>query len=195
METQEILDIAEACFGRAANPQADFMVYGFHVAPAIPDKKLVKACEEYARFDFMAESPVLLYDGTVFGSGKRGFLVTSRAIYFNVTSALDGISLTKGRMALIALRQFRLIGEALYLNHEKIGTIVAQPEVVVLALERFFHLVAGATSEEISIASTPAASTPDTIFEAIRQLKNLLDGGALTPEEFAAKKQELLARL
>ncbi len=43
--------------------------------------------------------------------------------------------------------------------------------------------------------STPQVDTPDEVADALERLGDLRDRGILTPEEFAAKKAELLGRL
>jgi len=53
----------------------------FYLAP-IPSKKLANAMREMGVAE--AEKDVLcIYDGTVFGSAKKGMVVTDRALYFN----------------------------------------------------------------------------------------------------------------
>ncbi len=44
-------------------------------------------------------------------------------------------------------------------------------------------------------APTPEIDTPDEVAEAVTKLSELRDKGLITPEEFEAKKQELLGRL
>lgn len=187
-ESDTIIDLARTCFGQATG--VDLTVFGYHLAPHIPDRKLVQACESYARLDFNAEEPVLLYDATVFGSGRRGFLLTTKYWHFNLTSPIDGYSPTTGQVPLATIREFRFVGESLYINGERVGSTAAQAERAVLALEQFFAMLRG----DAAPASAPGSAPPD-VFETIRKLKELADVGALTPEEFTAKKQELLARL
>jgi hypothetical protein len=44
------------------------------------------------------------------------------------------------------------------------------------------------------VAGAAAASGPDP-FEQLTRLKTLLDSGAITPDEFTAKKKDILARM
>lgn len=46
-----------------------------------------------------------------------------------------------------------------------------------------------------SAPSAPTPSSSDVVFDQLRQLGQLRDAGIVTPEEFEAKKTELLARL
>jgi len=77
----------------------------------IPKKKLENAKKSYARGVEMGEVPVFLWDDTVFGSAKDGFLLTDRRLYqknftegassselsgivdFDLSSAGDGLHL------------------------------------------------------------------------------------------------------
>jgi len=47
---------------------------------AIPEKKLANAREAYARYS-APECPLVLYDRTVFGSGKKGILLTDKRLF------------------------------------------------------------------------------------------------------------------
>jgi predicted Zn-dependent peptidase len=44
-------------------------------------------------------------------------------------------------------------------------------------------------------APTPEIDTPEEVADAVSRLGELRDKGLITPEEFEAKKQELLGRL
>jgi hypothetical protein len=55
--------------------------------------------------------------------------------------------------------------------------------------------VAVATPPAASVPSTPKAMTADEITRALGDLADLRDRGAISPEEFEAKKQDLLGRL
>lgn len=180
-----IFELAERCFGPVSG--ADLAVYGYFLAPNIPERKLVNAVETYARLDFTTEAPVVLYDATVFGSGKRGFLVTTRYVHYHLTSPLDGLSAVRGRLPLGAVKEIRFVGESLYVNGERLGAAAAQAEASVLAVERFFAAVVE--------HQRPAANQAQDILATIQRLKELVDLGAITGAEFEKKKQELLARL
>jgi hypothetical protein len=52
------------------------------IAPDIPDKKLKKAIDSYAT-DITPEHVLAMWDSTVFGSGKKGFLITERVFYYS----------------------------------------------------------------------------------------------------------------
>lgn len=191
---ERIQAIAETLFGPQSAHHREFLTAGYHLAPEIPDKKLVGACEAYARLDFREEAPLLLMDDTVFGSGKRGFVITTRAFHFNLTNPVDGFSDHRGRLALDAIAEFRLIGDAIFVNGQKLGSFHHPPEGVVRGLEAFFAQVRGEVVPPPP--RDPArATTRDEILATLRALKALTEDGVLTEAEFAAKKRELLDRL
>lgn len=192
-QAERIQAIAEEIFGPASPRHREFVAAGYHLAPDIPEKKLVGACEAYARLDFREETPLVLMDDTVFGSGKRGFVITTRAFHYNVTNPADGFGDLRGQLALDAIRAFRLIGDGIWVNGQKLGSFHHPPEGVVLGLERFFAQVRGEIAQP---EGGPARATSrDEIMETLRQLKALADDGVLSEAEFAAKKRELLDRL
>ncbi len=51
-----------------------------HIAGAIPREKAARAKQSYAN-DIQSKEVLLLYDNTVFGSTKKGWLMTEKAIY------------------------------------------------------------------------------------------------------------------
>lgn len=60
---------------------------------------------------------------------------------------------------------------------------------------REFKARIGAKTPSAAPAPAPTVNSSDAIFEQLRQLGQLRDAGIVTPEEFEAKKTELLARL
>ena len=53
-----------------------------YIAPDIPEKKLKKAIKSYAG-DISPEQALAMWDSTVFGSGKKGFIITERVFYYS----------------------------------------------------------------------------------------------------------------
>ncbi len=194
--TERIQAIAQTLFGAQSAHHREFMAAGYHLAPEIPDKKLVGACEAYARLDFREEAPLLLMDDTVFGSGKRGFVITTRAFHFNITNPVDGYSDHRGKLGLEVIREFRLIGDAIYVNGQKLGSFHHPPEGVVRGLETFFEQVRGeAAAPPAPAVDAARATTREEVLETLRGLKALAEDGVITEAEFAAKKRDLLDRL
>lgn len=213
MNADLMLETANRLLGPGTPLHGSLRNSGWYVGADIPAKKLAGAREGFAPFDEGREDPVVLYDGTVFGSAKRGVLFTTRALYWSITSAEDGFSEVKGRLPLGAIKRLGLDGERLMVNEEAIGTIVKPDRKEARAILSFFEgLAALATSEEAGLApalapmaraeaGAPRAGTgplrqaPDEVFAAIRGLKALYEEGALTEAEYVAKKQELLQRI
>lgn len=63
-----------------------------YVAPGIPEKKL-KGARSYA--DWGAETPLLLFDNTVFGSAKNGVVITESALYTDTYRGRVDLSLIR----------------------------------------------------------------------------------------------------
>jgi len=51
-------------------------------APEIPEKKLQKAIRSYAK-DLSPDHVLALWDSTILGSGKKGFLITEKVFYYS----------------------------------------------------------------------------------------------------------------
>lgn len=201
-----MLETANRLLGPGTPLHGSLRNAGWYVGAEIPAKKLAGAREGFAPFDEGREEPVVLYDGTVFGSAKRGLLFTSGALYWSITSAEDGFSEVKGRMPFGAIKRLGLDGERILVNEEAIGTIVRPDRKEARAILSFFEgLAAITTSEEAGLAPAlapmgrldtgPLRQAPDEVFAAIRGLKELYEEGALTEAEYVAKKQELLQRI
>jgi len=73
--TQELENQIRGAFSAAAVLDR---VYLFNTIPA---RKLGNAISRYARVMGSDEVPIMLYDDTVWGSGKDGYLMTNRRIY------------------------------------------------------------------------------------------------------------------
>ena len=56
-------------------------VPNFYVFEEIPPKKLANAMNRYAPTMERGETVIFLYDGTIAGSGKSGFLLTTKCLY------------------------------------------------------------------------------------------------------------------
>lgn len=197
-----LLDVARTSLGPGSPLHGSLRNAGWFAAEDIPAGKLARAREAYAAYDPAAEQPVLLYDLTVFGSAKRGLLLTTAALYYAMTSAEDGFSDVAGKLALGGIRRLELIDAEVHVNATAIGRLVTPDREDGEALNAFFKQL-----EEVKEGLAPAIGAggeaswiprpeaAEAIFSAIRGLKRLYDEEALTRDEFQAKKQDLLGRL
>lgn len=163
------------------------------------------ARQAYATFNLREETPVLLYDDTLFGNGKSGFLITDRRFYYSI-SIEHGGNTTVGYFELPAINSFTIqmnkLSADIIVNGKKLGTILQISSEEALIVEDFFaHLpgeehVSGALQTAASHAFPVAVSDSRAeIMVKIKQLKELLDLEAITQEEFDTKKKEWLAQL
>jgi hypothetical protein len=53
-----------------------------YLAPDIQEKKLKKAIKSYAK-DISPEMALAMWDSTVFGNGKKGFIITEKVFYYS----------------------------------------------------------------------------------------------------------------
>jgi hypothetical protein len=199
-----LLDVALRTMGPGTPVHGSLRNAGWFVGEDIPAGKLQRAREAYAPYDAGRETPVVLYDLTVFGSAKRGLLLTTGALYYAMTSAVDGFSEVTGRLALTTIRRLEMVDAELHVNAEAVGRLIRPDREDGEALGAFFRQM-----EEAASGLAPAiaghdggpvtriltAEAADAIFAAIRGLKRLYDEDAITHDEFQAKKQDLLGRL
>lgn len=206
MRPDTLLDAALRWLGPGTSLHGSLRNSGWYVGSDIPPKKLAGAREGFAPTDEARETPVLLYDGTVFGSAKRGLLLTTTALYWLITSAEDGFSEVRGRLPLGAIKQIGLEGATVVVNAEAIGTIVEPDRQEARVLQAFLDEAQSADAGlDAGLAPSlspvrraeggPARQAPEEVFQAIRGLKALRDEGALSEAEYLAKKQELLQRI
>lgn len=76
MEPKSIIEFAEKYFISACSPGTQWPFSTVFYKSYIPDKKLVNARKAYADLSSDEEYVLLLYDDTVFGSAKEGFVMT-----------------------------------------------------------------------------------------------------------------------
>ena len=79
MDNEFLIEIVEKYFEENPRPYA-FFEYGKFISL----RKLNNAQRLYATYNREKERPLLLIDETVFGSAKRGVLLTSTNIYFRL---------------------------------------------------------------------------------------------------------------
>ena len=64
----------------------------FNVLNNIPNSKLTKAKNTYAAISH-DEIVIVLHDSTLFGSGKEGFVLTSKALYHRYAYSRDNVTM------------------------------------------------------------------------------------------------------
>jgi len=138
---------------RAINPLCD--IDALFLFEKIPQKKLNNAAGTYAQGVGVDEAIIMLYDSTVFGSAKEGFLLTTKRLYSKVLLGGKG--------------SFTGIGEVqdVYLDYTS-GT-----EVAVKSLSGVLKISnTGAIDKEFKLYAV--------VYEAIKALgglRNINDGG------------------
>ena len=206
MRPDDLLGAAMRWLGPGTPLHGSLRNSGWYVGADIPPKKLAGAREGFASLEPGVETPVVLYDGTVFGSAKRGLLLTNLALHWSITSAEDGFSEVRGRLPLGAIKQLAIEQTRILVNLDPIGTIVEPDRKEARALQAFFDEIqaadagalagdAPALSPVARRATAPLRPDAEEVFAAIRGLKALRDEGALSEAEYAAKKAELLQRI
>jgi hypothetical protein len=204
MSNESILSIADQHF-RSTNPGGNKWTFNkIFYGPFIPEKKLNTARQSYATFNPREETPILLYDDTAFGSGKKGFLITNETLYYLMSTDFTGKD-AEASISLAEISSFRIqvnkMSSDVFVNNRKIGNITQISRAEALVVEDFFGLLDSAlsytASETIAATVNPELKKDEAtdIMGKIKQLKELLDMEAITKEEFDTKKSELLARL
>jgi hypothetical protein len=205
MNKETILSIADQYF-RKVNPGGTKWTFRkIFYGPFIPDNKLSTARQAYASFSPREESPILLYDDTVFGTGKTGFLITNEKFYYSMSAGYGG-SDTEGSFELSDIHSFHVqvnkMSSDIFVNDKKLGNVTQINRAEALVVEDFFDLIRSdafqSANEQVAAANDSSVSITNNetdIMGKIKQLKELLDMEAITQEEFVAKKKDLLSRL
>ena len=97
-----------------------------HGGTSIPSKKLDNARGKYAVLD-QCEQPVLLFDDTVFGSSKKGLILTDKALHYHLQKNRNNKKKVKGSVAASEIISVRfekagLGGADVFVNDTMIGT-------------------------------------------------------------------------
>jgi hypothetical protein len=159
-----------------------------YFAPNIPPKKLRNALASYAQ-GANCEKPLVLIDNTIFHSAKDGALLTDRAIYSHnqfespqVVSldAICGIAWEEGTCA-----------SKLSLN----GTKFLDSNIPDKNGMQLFCMMLAEIASLYHPECFQEAAPEKSALDVIRELNQLVAEGILSPEEFEAKKKELLARV
>lgn len=148
------------------------------------EKKLNNAQQAYADYSHR-ETPLLLFDNTVFGSAKEGFLLTDFALYSN--------DLDSGGVALEAIDDIRLKGSEMLLLDVS-GNEIGQIELTLIdkknrdALVHMLNmyrmaLVVASPLRHSAIAENELA---EKVVETLRQAQSAADivPGTLTEDDF-----------
>lgn len=79
------------------------ILYGKKLIP----KKIKNIRKKYAAYDVDSEVPILIFDDTVFGSARRGFLLTNRALYYHLFPVKNGLPI-KGSIRLSSITEVQI---------------------------------------------------------------------------------------
>jgi Short C-terminal domain/Bacterial PH domain len=117
--------------------------------------------------------------GRILGFGDLVVMTASEAGINNLRALRDPIGFKKAMMGSKTERMIEL----------------NTPRTAPAAAAQVLPPAAPAVPAEPAAPAAPAAPDPDEVAKTISSLASLRDSGAITPEEFEAKKQELLDRL
>lgn len=95
---QNLRSFTEQYVSQLPNPALATKGGSLYFLDGIPKTKLQNARSSYANYAPTREAPLLLLDTTVFGSGKKGMLMTDQSVYYSEIGC-------KGSQALDSIRQ------------------------------------------------------------------------------------------
>ena len=160
-------------------------------APNIPPKKLENVLSSYAAAE-RNEQPLVLIDNTTFGNAKDGGLITDRAIYSHNSLCAPM------RMDLLDVETVEFIQK-----FPSFPLMVNGGEFLQTAFPEkpAMHKVAAMLNEivirlhAVPAPAQPAAQEGKSPMEMIKELKDLLDIGAISQQEFEEKRQKYLEKI
>ena len=173
--SQKILEIAARYSARIKDKYIFF-------SPNIPHKKLQTAMATYAP-SVAPGTALALIDNTCFGGAKDGALLTTTTLY------VHNIAMAPQQINLAEIETLNLIPAL---------TSVLQVNDIPLLQINFPEKAAMATFtqmlREMTATLRPATPTKSPV-EALKELKELLDSGVLTQEEYETKRKVYVAQL
>ncbi|MDP8257692.1 MAG: hypothetical protein P9M14_18250 [Candidatus Alcyoniella australis] len=124
-----------------------FQIHWLNSLDKITSKKLNNA-SEYGVVLEDNEQAVLLYDDTVFGSSKKGFVLSDACLYYNLRTDL-GETYAKGRILLTEINSIEIItkdkSRYLFVNAEQIGVLTVIDNESAKSLGGYFNSLHSAT--------------------------------------------------
>lgn len=155
----------------------------FHFWPNIPRKKLDNVLKSYAA-GVQPSQVLLLVDNTVFGSAKDGAVLTPHQIIAHnpmedpvriSLKDIQRVSLAEGLVSNIHINDSRFL---------ELSIPEKQPMMMLTEMLRKISDLFNAPPERIT-----------SPMEALKQLKELLDSGIISQEEYEVKRREYLNRI
>lgn len=206
---RQLMDLAEEYFQKN-NPGGKKWSYQYiFYAPFIAPEKLRSAMQAYADFDPQQEKPILLMDDTLFGSAQKGLIITDRALYYNLSvsfSGSDGIDRVELKNIESFTVEIKTLGANLLVNGVQFGYTTSlnsmnrKEGIILQELMRLF-IKSIQSMNNRSDSSTLNSSIPtanaakpekDDPISLLKRLKELVDIGVLSQEEFENKKKSIL---
>ena len=126
MEPKSIIEFAEKYFTKMCSTGTQWSFSAMFYRNHIPNEKLVNARKTYADLSSDEESVLLLLDDTVFGSAKKGFVMTESNIYYSMDDTYGGKTV-KGVLSLDSLEAIafekRKMSVDIIINGERFANI------------------------------------------------------------------------
>lgn len=191
------------------NPPKGFAYTSF--GNFIPHEKLNNAEKSYAKYNITSEYPIMMFDSTISGSGKEGFLLTNLNFYYKMPLKWSGSS-KAGLIPINDIKQFSLeikaLGCKLIMNNEqfaytsllnsslrKEATVIADVMNIIIG-----NLNDAPSNQDNSVSSSKNSQSTESggntvTLNTLKEIKDLFDAGIISKEEFTSKKAELLKRL
>ncbi|MGC9315984.1 MAG: SHOCT domain-containing protein [bacterium] len=158
----------------------------FYFWPEIPRRKLNTVLKSYAK-GIQPSEVLALIDNTVFGSAKDGGIITTHE--FIAHNPLEG-----PRRALFGAINSVTLAEGLvstiHINDGKFLELSIQERQPIMTFVKMLREIVNLHSPQTAVQSETQSPV-----EALKQLKELLDSGIITPEEFEIKRKQYLERL
>ena len=169
--------------------------YSIYFAPDIKKKKMRKAIKSYAQ-GVEPEDILMLIDNTVFGSAKKGLLLTSESLYgYSMFSDPKKIDLREIETVIFDPLDL----SALKVNGKDFFQPTGPQEKSMLLVAEMLRDACGLmdpvdvdSSGECAVPAAPPEKDP---VEMLKDLKDLHDSGILSDAEYEEKRQPYLDQL
>jgi len=86
MKPEQIIEFAEDYFSAICHFGTRCTSLGIYFRNSIPDRKLLSAKRKYAKFNSDEESALLLIDDSLWGTARKGFVMTESYIYYSLVN-------------------------------------------------------------------------------------------------------------
>jgi hypothetical protein len=109
MKPEQIIHFTENYFSALCRPGTQWPSLGIYCRSSVPDRKLLNAKKKYAKYNPAEESALLLIDDSLWGTARKGFVMTESKIYYSLANHDNDTIITGAASGILSLDKVKSI--------------------------------------------------------------------------------------